>query len=138
MLDTLAKIYDDGGSLVGVSYTLTKGEGDIRFISAVGLRLESLSAVFRAVANNDTLLVSLGQLVAEPDETLVDVSNSSPWSECIGLDICWAWRLTNHEGYDDGVRLDFTEPGLESTAIVELVMVASSIDVFVAVQHGAA
>jgi hypothetical protein len=64
MLDTLAKFYDDGGSLVGVSYALTEGEGDVRFITAVGLRCESLSAVFRAVADNDTLAANVGELSA--------------------------------------------------------------------------
>jgi hypothetical protein len=32
MLDTLANIYDDGGHLVGVSYTLF--EGDPKFVTA--------------------------------------------------------------------------------------------------------
>src|SRR4051812_40259125 len=108
MLDTLAKIYDDSGPLVGVSYTLF--EGNPQFITAVGLRFESLSVVFRVVADEDTLRVSVGPLAPEPNETQIDVSNSSPWSTCIGLDICWAWRLTNHEGYEDGVRLEFSEP----------------------------
>jgi hypothetical protein len=43
MLDTLAKIYDDGGPLVGVSYALF--EGDPQFITAVELRFESLTSV---------------------------------------------------------------------------------------------
>src|SRR4051794_22950257 len=108
MLDTLAKIYDDGGPLVTVSYTLF--EGDPRFITAVGLRFESFSAVFRAVAHDDTLTLSLGPLVPGPDEILIEADNSEPWSACVGLSICWAWSLTNHHGYNDGVRLEFSGP----------------------------
>jgi hypothetical protein len=44
MLDALARIHDDGGSLVGVECALF--EGDARFITAFGLRFESSSAVF--------------------------------------------------------------------------------------------
>jgi hypothetical protein len=86
MLDTLAKIYDDGGRLVGVSYTLF--DGDPRFVTAIGLRFETMSAVFRAVADDDTLAVSLDPLVPEADETLVEASNSAPWSACIGSGVC--------------------------------------------------
>ena len=60
MLDTLAKIYDDGGRLIGVSQTLF--EGDARFVTAFGLRFESVSAIFRAFPDDDTLAVSLGLL----------------------------------------------------------------------------
>lgn len=130
MLDTLAKIYDDAGRLVGVSQTLL--EGDPRFVTAVGLRFESLSAIFRAVPDDDTLAVSLGPIVPDPDETLVDSGSSAPWSDYVGFSVCWAWRLTNQQGYSDGVRLEFSESGKESRGIVELVVAASAIQVFMA------
>lgn len=129
MLDTLAKIYDHGGRLVGVTQTLF--EGDPRFVTAVGLRFESLSAIFRAVPDNDTLAVSLESLIPEPSETLIDASQSAPWSGCVGFSICWAWRLTNQQGYSDGVRFEFSEQGTESRAVIELIVAASAIQAFV-------
>jgi hypothetical protein len=131
MLDILAKIYDEGGSLVGVKYTLF--EGNPLFITAIELRFESVSAVFRAVADDDTLAVSLGPLEPEADETLIEVGNSALWSACMGFGVCWAWQLTNQQGYTDGARLEFSAPGEESRAIVELVVVASEIQLFMAV-----
>lgn len=136
MLDTLAKIYDDSGRLVGVTYTLF--EGDPKFITAVGLRFEAVSAVFRAVTDDDTLAVSLGTLTPEPSETLIESGNSAPWSACMGFGICWAWRLTNQQGYSDGVRLEFSEPGEVSRAVVELIVAASAIELFMSVPSGAA
>ena len=129
MLDILAKIYDDGGRLVEVSQSLF--EGDPTFVTAVGLRFESVSAIFRAVPDDDTLAVSLGLLVPEASETLIDASSALPWLVCVGFSICWAWRLTNQQGYSDGVRLEFSESGKESRAVIELVVVASTIEVFV-------
>jgi uncharacterized protein DUF6334 len=131
MLDTLAKICDDGGPLVGVSYTLF--EGDPQFITAVGLRFESLTAVLRAVPDDDSLEASLGLLAPEPHETLFEATDSGPWPACMGLGICWAWCLTNQQGYSDGVRLEFSEPGVASSAVVEFIVAASAIHVFVAV-----
>jgi hypothetical protein len=130
MLDTLAKIYDDGGRLLGVKYALF--EGDPQSVTAIELRFESVSAVFRAVADDDTLAVSLGTLKLEPDETLIEAGNSAPWAECLGLGMCWAWRLTNQQGYTDGSRLEFSVPGEESRAIVEFIVEASAINIFVA------
>jgi hypothetical protein len=136
MLDILAKIYDEGGPLVSVACTLF--EGDPRFIIAIELRFQLLSAVFRAVADDDTLAMSLGPLVPGPDETLIEAHKSAPWSACVGLSIRWAWQLTNHQGYNDGVRLEFSGPGQESGTIVELVVVASAIHTLVAVPSAAA
>ncbi len=53
MLDTLARICDGGGQLVGASGTLFDGED--RFMTAVALQFEQLSVVFRAVPEDDTL-----------------------------------------------------------------------------------
>lgn len=136
MLDTLAKIYDDGGPLVGVSYTLF--EGDPKFITAVELRFESLTAVLRAVPDDDTLAVSLSMPAPRPGETLIDATDSGPWPACIGLSVCWAWCLTNQQGYSDGVRLEFSERGGAPVAVVELVVVASAIHMFVAVPSATA
>ena len=129
MLEALAKISEEGGSLVGVDSA--SFEGDPSFITALVLRFESVTAVFRAVPDDDTLSVTLSPFVVETDETLADAGSSPPWSTCLGLGVCWAWRLTNQQGYSDGVRLEFSVPGEESLATVELVVSASAIYVFV-------
>jgi hypothetical protein len=129
MLDELAEIYDEGGCLLGVKYSLF--EGDPRNITAVALQFEKLSAVFRAVAADDSVAVMIGPLEPEPHEILIDASSSAPWSTCIGLNISWAWQLTNQQGYDDGVRLEFSSTGESSDPVVELIVMASAIKMFV-------
>jgi Family of unknown function (DUF6334) len=135
MLDTLASVCDDGGRLVGVTGTRFVGDPcDHPFVTAVALRFESLTAVFRAVPDDDTLAVSLGPLAAEADEEVVDLGGDPPWASCLGLGVCWGWRLTNQQGYADGVRLEFSATGEASRAVVELVAVASGIQVFEATE----
>jgi hypothetical protein len=129
MLNTLAQIYDVGRCLVGVTCTLL--EGDRNFVTAVGLRFESISAVFRANPDDDTLFASIGSLIADADETLIDISDSSPWSTCLGVGACWLWHLTKQQGYADGVRLEFSNPGEPSRAVVELLVTASTIDTLI-------
>jgi hypothetical protein len=128
MLNTLAKIYDDGGTLVSVAYTLF--EGDPRFITAIGLRFESESAVFRAVPDDDTLEATLGPLVPGPRETLIEDGDSELWLSCMCSRVRGAWRLTNQQGYTDGIRLEFGQPDGMSRATVEMVVSASAIQLF--------
>jgi Family of unknown function (DUF6334) len=130
MLDTLGKIHDAGGPLVGVSYLLF--EGHANFITAVSLRFESVSVLFRAVAEDDSLAVILGPLMQGEDESMVEAASTAPWSRCIGFEVRWAWRLTNQQGYTDGVRLEFGNPDDASRSIIELIVAASAIEMFVA------
>jgi hypothetical protein len=128
VLDTLCQIFEDGGRLVGVSHALF--EGDPNFITSIALRFEALTAVFTAIADDDTLEVSIGDLVVEPPEIVVSAERREPWPACLGYSICWAWQLKNQQGYPDGVRLEFSECGGASVAVVEMVVMASAIILF--------
>jgi hypothetical protein len=130
MVDELWRIVDEGGTLTGVDHALF--EGDSQFVTAVVLRFERLTAVFRAVSEDDTLAVTIGAHQSEESESITGVERSCSWASCLGQSLCWAWRLTNQQGYDDGVRLEFGTPGqhhLERTT-VELIVAASSIELF--------
>lgn len=128
MLDTLANIIDEQNQLVSVSYALF--EGDLQFITAVELHLTSLTFNLRAIADDDTLSVNFGALELDSDESLVEADNSELWSSCKGGHIVWGWRLTNQQGYDDGLRLEFTKLEEQSTTIVEFIVMASAIYIY--------
>ena len=133
MLKNLAEIYDkEENRLVGVSYALF--EGAPHFITAVEMRFESFSATFRAMPD-DTLTVILEALDLDSDESLIDVSKSELWSQCLGSRIPWLWRLTNQQGYDDGVRIEFAKPEEDFISVVEFIVMASAIQVFSSVRH---
>ena len=134
MLDSLVKVSEEAGPLVGVEYSLF--ENDPRFIKNIALRFGSVSAVFRAVEADDTLMVSLGPLIPGDDETLFDATDAAPWSACVGLSIRWAWSLTNQQGYSDGARLEFGDPVKSSSSVVEMIVIASALKIFVAVPKG--
>ncbi len=134
MLDSLVKICEEAGPLVGVAYSLF--ENDPRFIKKIALRFGSVSAVFHAIEADDTLLVSLGPLIPGEDETLLDATDAAPWSACVGLGIRWAWSLTNQQGYSDGARLEFGDPVKSSSSVVEMIVIASALKIFVAVPKG--
>jgi len=127
MLDALKRIYEEGGPLVGVAYSMYNDNAN--WVTAVGLRFGTISAVFRAVPDDDTLNVSLGPLTPDEDETVIEVTESNPWCSCVGRGVSWAWRLTNQQGYSDGARLEFCNPDEQSSTVVEFVVVASGIQI---------
>ena len=109
-------------------------------INAASLRpakVTSLAFNLRAMADDDTLSVNSGELVLESDETLVEAGNSDLWSPCIGGRIAWGWRLTNQQGYDDGLRLEINKPEEKLSTVVEFIVMASGIYVFSAKHHEA-
>ena len=77
MFEALAKICNLGGPLVEVTYSLF--EGDVRSLTAVALKFESVSAVFRALEDDDTLAVTLGPPIGTEWEAYVDATKSDPW-----------------------------------------------------------
>lgn len=78
------------------------------------------------------MIATIGPLVATPEETLVDVSATPPWSACIGLGARWLWELTNQQGYTDGLRFEFGEANKPFEVVVELIVLACEIEIFVA------
>jgi hypothetical protein len=109
-------------------------EGNKRFVTKVCLKFEFLTAVFEAKSDYDTLELSIGPIEIDEEEEIVPVSESDPWAKLIGGKVLWGWQFTNHQGYTDGVRLEFIEPGmLRTRGIVEFVVAASMIEISVVV-----
>lgn len=42
---------------------------------------------------------------------LTDLSNEEPWARLIGCGVLWIWRLTNQNGFVDGLQLELGQPG---------------------------
>lgn len=128
MLDELAKIYERFENLVAVNYTLF--EGDRSFVTGIEFCFDSFTFHIRAVPDDDTLSISLTPLRPDEDESLVDMSDSEPWARCIGGLIGWIWRLTNHQGYDDGLRLEINKPDEKLSTTIEFIVMASAVKIF--------
>lgn len=121
----LPRLCYDAGPLIAVEHAYYSDD-DARFVSAIRLQFESLAAVLRALPDDDTITAFEGDLLTEPGEKIIETTNSSVWAEHVGKTIVWAWSLTNQQGYEDGVRLEF-QPGNNG---VEMLVVASTIKLF--------
>ena len=125
MFTALKTACDHGGPLLGVREApLVPGS---RLISALELRFNEVTVTLSA-ADDDEISVTPAPL---PQPTPTHPSTPSVWSRCIGKRLCWAWLLTNQQGYSDGVRLEFGDPDSPESVVVELVVAASSLHPFV-------
>ncbi len=96
-------------------------------ISALRLTFEYGEVYHECQADSDELGCSRGLL---KDYSLIkDVSADLPWSRAINCQVRWLWRLTNQQGYDDGLQYAFADPTDEHEIIIQLVAIASRIEV---------
>lgn len=54
--------------------------------------------------DNDTLLL-VEQRMTLPH--IAPLTESKPWSAAVGSGVLWVWLLENHNGYQDGLQLEF-------------------------------
>ena len=126
MIDALHRIVYEGGRLTGVREALLwedRGPG-----SALELSFESLTATFSVDPEFDSVSATLTVM---PSEISISPCTQAIWQPCLGKGLHWAWQLKNQQGYVDGVRLEFHNPGEQGTERVELVAIASSLEFFV-------
>ncbi len=51
---------------------------------------------------------------------VVGLTEQSSWSQLVGNYVAWAWTLTNHQGFEDGVQLEFVETSTMKSTILQL------------------
>ena len=94
--------------------------GDPDFVSHVVLEFESGRLVLSANDQDDSIQLST-ELPPAPDCT---PCKALSWAPGYGRSLLWAWTLTNHQGYLDGVRFDFRDTVSQSPFIIEVVVEA--------------
>ena len=123
--DTLHQAVHHAGRLVNVRGALLSKE--VTRISAVELVFESLTITFSVDSEFDTIIASSLPLSSEE---LICPAVQPFWEHCLGKRLQWAWRLTNQQGYEDGIRFGFQNTDESDYAYIELIAAASSFDFF--------
>ena len=82
MLDGLHRIQQSGGRLLGADYALVEGKRE--WLTAIALRFENLTAVFRVRPEDDSISLSFGEMQVEDNESVVPSGEVSFWAQCIG------------------------------------------------------
>lgn len=124
-IEILSKVADDAGVLRAVR--CTRHPELPERIATVTLEFEALTLNCRVDADDDTLALSL-EAVSTPSaaETL---SGSGAWANAVGAALRWGWVMTNNQGYADGVQFEFANPSDRSSVCLQLIAIASGVEV---------
>ena len=122
-LSVLQTAFDAGEPLVRVREEYLAPDSTL--ISAVELQFTSLAVVVSAVADDDTIAIVAGLPSAQTAS-----GHSSVWDGCIGKRVRWAWLLKNQQGYLDGARFEFGNADEPGSVVVELIVAASGLEIF--------
>ena len=115
-----------------------------------GKKLDGVKAYYDPDLENDCVLLVLifgrnllSIKVLEDDSLKFDVSTTCkcnglieqeldftfPWIKCIGKPMRWFWVMENNQGYLDGVQFEFATNVSDEANIVQLVGIASRLDI---------
>jgi hypothetical protein len=72
--------------------------------------------------NDDTVRLADARMALPPT---VELSASAPWSAAVGGGMLWIWILQNHNGYRDGIQIEFGYPSDHFS--VQLMCMASGV-----------
>jgi hypothetical protein len=112
--DQMGMLHDTAGNLVAVRYSIYDAGPDGQdWIDAVEIRFEG-----------GTLTVREGCYVKS-------ATTVKPWIATVGRSPTWIWLLTNQQGYEDGLRFEFSmSQQQEELNVITLVVIASGIQIF--------
>ncbi len=102
------------------------------YLGAIVLNFERKSFTVKAVSEDSTIEIVPGKFKPNSEQKLMSVSEEEPWCKVIGDFIGWSWALINNQGYPDAIQFEFIEDEYHksTTAIIQLVTMSSSIDVY--------
>jgi len=100
---------------------------EMSMMVAVKLTFE-IAVVLLSAMNDDTMNVEFGGVFTNLDQHEVrPLTSLSPWKNAMSRPLAWAWRMTNQQGYFDGLQLDFAESTEVEASRIQLLVVASEI-----------
>lgn len=98
--------------------------GDLWFVE-----LRFSESVVCVGVNEDLDTIVLAELVPQVPETIItqEMTAHAPWNKALGLPVLWAWTMRNHQGYEDGLQLEFADREQGFGPTVQMIGLASAI-----------
>jgi hypothetical protein len=129
--DQISKLYDRTEKLIGVRYSVfDAGSEGQDWIEAIEMRFESTVATIYVESDFDTLRLELSEMNVGLDCYIKVATTFKLWEGALGKSLSWVWLLTNQQGYEDGFRFEFSSKEKESSTIITLIGIASSIQMY--------
>jgi len=123
--DVLQRAHDEDARLRGV--VAHTWPSPVVHVGALSLTFDS--GVVVLIAEADASLTISDPAGWQPDPGLVPISLDvkEPWNLALGKPLLWTWSMTNQFGYRDGLQLEFAEDVTDTSVVIQLIVMASTI-----------
>lgn len=130
--DQIGILFDKTEKLIGVRYSVFDAGSDGKdWVEAVEMRFESTVATVYVESDFDTLRLELSEMKVDSDCYIKDATSVTLWNDVLGRSMSWIWLLRNQQGYEDGLRFEFSTTQRDKTlTIITLIGIASSIRMY--------
>lgn len=130
--DQIGILYEKTEKLIGVRYSVFDAGADGRdWIEAIEMQFESAVATIYVEPDFDTLCLELSEMKVDSDCYIKDATLVKLWNGVLGRRLSWIWLLRNQQGYEDGIRFEFSTTEKDETSkIITLIGIASSIKMY--------
>jgi hypothetical protein len=128
MISFLSKMVYESGCLLQIEYLV-----HILFPNqpeAIIFTFENDIFTVKAIAEDDTIEIANGIPNFEQSYEIIQAPENDLLLKARHKKLRWAWLLTNHQGYNDGLRFEFANSFSEEKITVELITVASSLEIY--------
>ena len=129
----IGTLHDTADKLIGVRYSMYDATSNGQdWIDAIELQFENGTvATVYVDSESDSLKLELGEVELRDDCYVRDASPLVPWKEALGRSLSWIWLLTNQQGYEDGLRFEFSSNNEgKNVSVVTLIGIASRIQIY--------
>ena len=130
--DQIGSLCDKAENLIGVRYSVFDAGSDGKdWIEAIEMQFENAVATIYVESDFDTLRLDLSEMKVGSDCYIKVATSTEPWNKAVGKSLFWIWLLTNQQGYEDGLRFEFSAKENEAPMIITLIGIASSIQLYI-------
>ncbi len=99
-------------------------------IVKVAIVFSSSTLTISADGFADEIRLAVSDTSAADLSSGTDESSSYPWDLALGRELSSGWSLTNQQGYEDGVRFEFSSLHRQPRTVIEMIVAASALEVY--------
>ncbi|WP_237064668.1 DUF6334 family protein [Microbulbifer guangxiensis] len=122
-------ICNEFGSLKDVIGHFIEGDGITNMLISLELIFENGRIFHEAIPETDEIAIK--SMPPEDACIAVSVKDMEPWSFALEREVLWVWDLYNQGRYVDGRQYSFCNTVAEGEVIVQLMVVASQIVIYI-------
>ena len=124
-VDPFARVFSSREALTQVDGQYFVGDGGPPMLTAIRLSFAETAIMLVAQDDDSIEVIVTGSFECGPECEVRNLNEVAPWKDAIGRPLLWAWRMTNQQGYFDGLQFDFAKTVESPVTRIQLLVAAT-------------